>query len=147
MVMPEVQDIFNLYGDDYRKSHGLSLIQHKAMAAIQTCRTAELGAHMDACESCGCVDISYNSCRNRHCPKCQTLAKERWIDSQKHDLLNVGYFHVVFTVPDDLRPIIYQNQSVLYSLLFHFLLIFEYHLRILQSLILLLPIPYQVHLT
>ena len=116
--MPEVQDIFNLYGESYRQSHGLSVAQQKTMFAIQQCRTAELGAHMDACESCGCVDISYNSCRNRHCPKCQTLAKERWIDGQKHDLLNVGYFHVVFTVPDDLRPIIYQNQRVLYSLLF-----------------------------
>ena len=116
--MPEVQDIFNLYGESYRRSHGLSVAQQKTMSAIQKCRTADLGSHLDACESCGCVDISFNSCRNRHCPKCQTLAKERWIDSQKHDLLNVSYFHVVFTVPDDLRPIIYQNQRVLYSLLF-----------------------------
>ena len=116
--MHEVQEVFNLYGDEYRKVHRLSLVQHKAMAAIQKCRTADLGAHIDACNSCGCVDISYNSCRNRHCPKCQTLAKERWIDNQKHNLLNVRYFHVVFTVPDILRPVIYQNQSKLYALLF-----------------------------
>ena len=116
--MPEVQDVFRLYGEAYRQQHGLSYVQHKAMSAILKCRTAELGAHMDTCEGCGCVDISYNSCRNRHCPKCQTLAKERWIDNQKHDLLNVGCFHVVFTVPDVLRSVIYQNQTKLYTLLF-----------------------------
>jgi hypothetical protein len=116
--MPEIQDIFRLYGDDYLKSHKLSLVQHKAMSAIRKCRTAELGSHRDVCENCGIVEISYNSCRNRHCPKCQTLSKERWIDNQKHNLLNVGYFHVVFTVPDDLRPVFFQNQSILYPLLF-----------------------------
>jgi len=116
--MPEVQDIINLYGNAYRKSHHLSFNQVKAMNSIQKCRTADLGAHLDACDSCGCVDISYNSCRNRHCPKCQTLAKERWIDNQKQNLLNVGYFHVVFTVPDDLRLTFYQNQDKLYALLF-----------------------------
>ena len=116
--MPEVQDIFQSYGNAYRQTHNLSYDQLKAMSAIEKCRTAELGAHVDICESCGDVEQSYNSCRNRHCPKCQTLAKERWIDNQKYDLLNVPYFHVVFTVPDTLRPVIYQNQSVLYSLLF-----------------------------
>ena len=116
--MPEVQDVFRLYGEAYRQEYKLSYSQLKAMSAIQKCRTAELGAHLDICESCGTVDISYNSCRNRHCPKCQTLAKERWIDNQKYDLLNVGYFHVVFTVPDTLRPIIYQNQTTLYPLIF-----------------------------
>ena len=88
------------------------------MSAIQKCRTAELGSHRDVCENCGTVEISCNSCRNRHCPKCQTLSKERWIDNQKRNLLNVGYFHVVFTVPDDLRSLIYQNQPVLYNMLF-----------------------------
>ena len=116
--MPEVQDVFRLYADQYREQHNLSYVQLKALSAVEKCRTAELGAHLDTCESCGCVEISYNSCRNRHCPKCQTLAKERWIDNQKNDLLNVGYFHVVFTVPDILRPVIYQNQAKLYSLLF-----------------------------
>jgi len=116
--MPEVQDIFQAYGDEYRRTHGISYAQGKVMSDIAKCRTAELGAHIDECESCGSVEISYNSCRNRHCPKCQVLAKERWIDDQKHNLLNVPYFHVVFTVPDILRPIIFQNQSKLYRLLF-----------------------------
>jgi predicted Zn-ribbon and HTH transcriptional regulator len=116
--MPEVQDVFRLYGDAYRQTHGLSLVQLKVMSAIEKCRTAELGSHVDICENCGDIEISYNSCRNRHCPKCQTLAKERWIDNQKYNLLNVGYFHVVFTVPNDLRPVFYQNQSILYPLMF-----------------------------
>ena len=88
------------------------------MSAIEKCRTSHLGGHIDICESCGSTQISYNSCRNRHCPKCQTLAKERWIDSQKSNLLNVGYFHVVFTIPDTLNSIVYQNQKELYTLLF-----------------------------
>ena len=116
--MPEVQDIFQSYGNSYKQEHSLSYEQLKVMSAIQKCRTAELGAHIDECECCGAVEISYNSCRNRHCPKCQTLAKERWIDNQKYDLLNVPYFHVVFTVPGALRPIIYQNQRKLYNPLF-----------------------------
>jgi hypothetical protein len=116
--MIEVQDIFNAYGDKYRSEHKLSLVQHKAMNAIMNCRTEKLGGHADVCSSCGLTKISYNSCRNRHCPKCQTLAKEKWIDNQKYDLLNVGYFHVVFTVPDILNPVIYQNQEMMYNLLF-----------------------------
>jgi hypothetical protein len=116
--MPEVQDIFQMHGDAYRQMHKISFEQSKAMSSIQKCRTAELGAHVDVCESCGAIEQSYNSCRNRHCPKCQALAKERWIDNQKQNLLNVRYFHVVFTVPDNLRPVIYQNQSKLYALLF-----------------------------
>ena len=116
--MPEVQDIFQAFGDAYKQAHNLSLQQLKAMSALQKCRTAELGAHVDICESCGDVEVSYDSCRNRHCPKCQTFAKERWIDNQKCDLLNVPYFHVVFTLPDTLRPVFYQNQPKLYSLLF-----------------------------
>lgn len=116
--MPELQDVFRLYGEEYRRNHKLSYAQAKAVTAIERCRTAKLGSHIDSCENCGNVEISYNSCRNRHCPKCQTLSKERWIDNQKHHLLNTGYFHVVFTVPNTLRPLFYQNQSVLYGLLF-----------------------------
>jgi hypothetical protein len=116
--MPEVQDVFRLYGETYRQAYKLSLVQLKAMSAIEKCRTGELGSHTDICENCGDIQISYNSCRNRHCPKCQTLAKERWIDNQKYNLLNVGYFHVVFTVPDDLRSVFYQNQVILYPLMF-----------------------------
>lgn len=116
--MIEVQDIFLRHGDEYRQKHPLSYVQNKAMSAIQTCRTAKLGGHMDVCDNCGHTQISYNSCRNRHCPKCQTLAKERWINGQKSNLLNVGYFHVVFTLPDELNPVIYQNQKTMYALLF-----------------------------
>lgn len=116
--MPEIQDIFREYGEAYRQNHLLSLVQLKAMTAIETCRTSELGAHIDTCENCGTVEISCNSCRNRHCPKCQTLSRERWIEGRKHDLLNTGYFHVVFTVPAELRPVFYQNQSIMYGLLF-----------------------------
>ena len=116
--MPEVQDVFRIYGEQYCQTNKMSYTQLKTMSAIQKCRTAELGAHQETCQNCGTVDISYNSCRNRHCPKCQTLSKERWIDNQKFNLLNVGYFHVVFTLPDMLRPVFYQNQKILYTLFF-----------------------------
>lgn len=116
--MVEVQDILIEYGDDYLDNHKITLVQHKAISAIRKCRTSHLGGHVDICDSCGNTQISYNSCRNRHCPKCQTLAKERWIYNQKSNLLNVGYFHVVFTIPDTLNSIIYQNQRQLYTLLF-----------------------------
>jgi len=116
--MIEVQDIFEAYVDEYRQNHKLSIDQHKAVNAILNCRTANLGGHVDTCPSCGETKISYNSCRNRHCPKCQTLSKERWIDARKTDLLNVGYFHVVFTVPQELNSVIYANQIELYGLLF-----------------------------
>lgn len=116
--MPEVQDIFEQFGDTYCTHHGLSIAQYKAMNAIRNCWTARLGGHMDRCPSCGYEKPSYNSCRNRHCPKCQTFAKERWIDAQKTNLLDIGYFHVVFTVPQELNPLIYRNQRDCYNLLF-----------------------------
>jgi predicted Zn-ribbon and HTH transcriptional regulator len=116
--MVEVQDIFLKYGAEYLKKHKLSPIQHKAMSAIQKCRTSQLGGHIDVCENCGNAQISYNSCRNRHCPKCQTLAKERWIENQKGNLLNIGYFHMVFTIPNTLNLMVFQNQRELYALLF-----------------------------
>ena len=116
--MPEVQDVFAQYGEGYRQSYRLSMVQHKAMNAILGCRTARLGGHMDQCPECGYQRPSYNSCRNRHCPKCQTLSKERWIDAQKANLLGVGYFHVVFTVPQELNMLIYQSQQGCYNLFF-----------------------------
>ncbi len=116
--MLEVQDVFVAHSDEYRQRHKLSIAQHKAVNAILSCRTARLGGHVDTCPSCGEAKISYNSCRNRHCPKCQTVSKERWIDARKADLLNVGYFHVVFTVPQELNPVIYANQKDCYNLLF-----------------------------
>jgi hypothetical protein len=116
--MAEVQDIFLKYGKNYLTNHKLTLVQHKAMSAIQKCRTSQLGGHKEVCNSCGHTRISYNSCRNRHCPKCQSLAKERWIENQKNNLLDIGYFHVVFTIPDTLNLMVYQNQKALYTLLF-----------------------------
>jgi len=103
---------------DYRKNHPLPLNQLKTMNAIESCRTSVLGGHIDVCDSCGHERISYNSCRNRHCPKCQGLAKEQWLLERERDLLNIGYFHVVFTVPDSLNPIALQNQKVFYTILF-----------------------------
>lgn len=116
--MIEIQDIFKTCGTEYRRTHKMPLNHHKAMNRIERCRTAAMGSHVDECEECGYTQISYNSCRNRHCPKCQTLAKERWIEARKEDLLAVQYFHVVFTIPDTLNPIVFQNQKVMYNILF-----------------------------
>jgi hypothetical protein len=88
------------------------------MRAIETCRTAALGGHVEQCDHCRAVQISYNSCRNRHCPKCQCLEKERWLENRKNDLLPVRYFHVVFTLPEQVRPLALRNQKVLYAILF-----------------------------
>jgi len=87
------------------------------MRAVEACRTAELGGHKDKCADCGHIEISYNSCRNRHCPKCQTLRKERWIEDRVEDLLPIEYFHVVFTIPSELNPLAIMNQKVMYNLL------------------------------
>jgi ethanolamine utilization protein EutP (predicted NTPase) len=92
--------------------------QMKAYYSILNCRTHRLGSHLDVCDSCGHIEISYNSCRNRHCPKCQTFAKEQWIEKQGQYLLNVGYFHTVFTVPCELNIVFRQNQEIMYNLLF-----------------------------
>jgi predicted Zn-ribbon and HTH transcriptional regulator len=116
--MIELQDIFLQYGDIYRQNHKLPKNIYKAMSAIEKCRTSALGGHSDACDECGYTKISYNSCRNRHCPKCQTLSKERWIEARKEDLLNVKYFHAVFTIPDTLNTITFQNQKIVYNILF-----------------------------
>ena len=115
---PEVADIFRQHGSAYRESHRLSRAQMRVMRAIEVCRTAVLGGHRDRCDACGHLEISYNSCRNRHCPKCQTLRKEQWIEARREDLLPVPYFHVVFTIPAALNPLVSMNQKVLYDLLF-----------------------------
>jgi hypothetical protein len=114
----EVADIFRRYGPDYRTAHSMPGNRLRAMSAIESCRTADLGGHVDECGHCGTKLISYNSCRNRHCPKCQFLKKEQWIEAREKDLLPIPYFHVVFTVPDDLNPLILRNQDVIYNLLF-----------------------------
>ena len=116
----EVADILRAQGqsflDRYRSS--LDFQQLKALRAIQRCRTAALGGHRDACQSCGYQAISYNSCRNRHCPKCQAQARERWITARQRDLLDTSYFHVVFTVPHELNGLALENPRLFYDLLF-----------------------------
>jgi hypothetical protein len=116
----EVADIFRAAGPTYRAAYAghLSLHQLKVMSAIETCRTAALGGHVEACEDCGHRRIAYNSCRNRHCPKCQAAAARTWLAEREADLLPVGYFHVVFTLPAELTDIAWQNKAVVYDLLF-----------------------------
>ncbi|NCE66526.1 IS91 family transposase [Pseudoflavonifractor sp. 524-17] len=114
----EIQNIFAEHIGAYAQSHRMNYNQRKAVQDIINCRTATLGAHIDTCDNCGYMRISYNSCRNRHCPKCQTFAKEKWIDKQRKNLLNTPYFHVVFTVPSELNPVFRYRQSTMYALLF-----------------------------
>jgi hypothetical protein len=116
----EVADIFNEHGPAYRRVQAghLSLGQLKAMSAIEQCRTEVLGGHRLRCEPCDDDLIAYNSCRNRHCPKCQSSAAQRWLAERQADLLPVEYYHVVFTVPAQLADIAYQNKAVVYDLLF-----------------------------
>jgi hypothetical protein len=114
----EVADIFRQHGPAYREAHRLGRNDWRAMHAIEACRTAALGGHKDQCDHCGHLEISYNSCRNRHCPKCQTLRKERWIEARGEDLLPIQYFHVVFTIPAELNRLVSMNRKVMYDLLF-----------------------------
>ena len=111
-------EVFNRFADDYQKHHILSFEQQKLIRDIQDCRTQVLGGHVTACSSCGHIKIHYNSCGNRHCPQCQGVNKEKWILERAYDLLNVKYFHVVFTLPSELRSICYQNQRLIYNILF-----------------------------
>ena len=115
----EVADIFRTAGAAYRAAHAghLSLAALKVMAAIEACRTAALGGHVDGCEECGHIRIAYNSCRNRHCPKCQGTAARLWLAEQEADLLPVGYFHVVFTLPAAIADIALHNKALVYDLL------------------------------
>jgi hypothetical protein len=114
----EVADIFRAHGAAYRHTHALARAPRRAMQAIETCRTAALGGHRETCDTCGAERIAYNSCRNRHCPKCQTLAKERWLAARRAELLPVEYFHVVFTLPHALNALAQGNPRVIYTLLF-----------------------------
>ena len=117
---PTVADVFRRYGDSYRAQFGsaLSTAQRRVMTAIERCRTAALGGHVEQCDRCGHTRVWYNSCRNRHCPTCQSLARAAWIDRRQADLLDCEYFHVVFTVPAPTAAIALQNPAVVYGLLF-----------------------------
>jgi hypothetical protein len=116
----EVADIFHRHGAAWRAAQAghVSLCQLKVMSAVESCRTAALGGHVEACEDCGHTRIAYNSCRNRHCPKCQGAAAMAWLAAREADLLPVGYFHVVFTLPAEIAAIAWHNKAVIYDLLF-----------------------------
>jgi hypothetical protein len=115
---PEVADIFRIYGDDYLKKHTLPHAHKKVMRHISVCRTAKLGGHIEQCDRCGFKRNAYNSCRDRHCPKCQCLVKEKWLNDRKAELLPCGYFHLVFTLPHELNPIILCNKTLTLAILF-----------------------------
>ena len=114
----ELADVFRQYGESYQRAHRLLAAQQKVMRAVSVCRTQELGGHLDRCDSCGFERPAYNSCRNRHCPKCQSLAKAKWLEKQTSELLPVGYFHLVFTLPHELNPLILAYKKILLALLF-----------------------------
>jgi hypothetical protein len=117
----EVADIFRQVGPAYRQDHADSLSrgQRRVMSDIERCRTAALGGHVEQCDACGHLRISFNSCRSRHCPKCQSLVRAQWLEDRQAELLPVEYFHVVFTVPQEIAAIAYQNKAVVYGILFH----------------------------
>jgi hypothetical protein len=117
----EVADVFRCYSEAYRQRHGASLstAQRRVMTAIEQWRTAALGGHVEQCDTCGHQRISYNSCRNRHCPKCQSLARAQWLDDRRSELLAVPYFDVVFTVPQRVAAIAFHNKGPVYNILFH----------------------------
>jgi Putative transposase/Transposase zinc-binding domain len=115
----EVADVFRCYGDAYRRvhEHHLGRVEQRVMSAIELCRTAALGGHTEVCAECGLVRCAYNSCRNRHCPKCQAVARAEWIAARQAELLPVPYFHVVFTLPAAVAEIAFQNKETVYAIL------------------------------
>ena len=115
----EVADIFRDYGHDYRCDHPVPLLQRKVMFDIEDCRTARLGGHLEWCPDCHYQRYVYHSCRNRHCPKCQTMNKVKWVEARTAELLPVPYFHNVFTLPHELNPLILVNKRVILNILFH----------------------------
>ena len=114
----ELADIFRLHGDDYCKTNTLTPEQYKAMHAIKNCRTSALGGHVDQCDYCQEIRCSYHSCRNRHCPKCESFKATQWVEERRAELLPVPYFHVVFTLPHELNDCVLYNKKMLYDLLF-----------------------------
>ena len=117
---PEVADVFRRYGEAYRERHGASLCaaQRRVMTAIELCRTAALGGHIEQCDHCQHQRICFNSCRDRHCPKCQSMARAQWLEDRQSELLDTQYFHVVFTMPQHIAAIAYQNKEKVYNILF-----------------------------
>ena len=114
----ELAEIIDRFGETFEQKHAPNSYVKRTLSALKRCRTSSLGGHVDKCDQCGHIRISYNSCRNRHCPKCQNTHREEWIENRKQDLLPVPYFHVVFTVPDTLNNLFRQYSAELYNLLF-----------------------------
>jgi len=116
----EVADIFRRYGEVYRQQHAASLstAQRRVMTAIEVCRTAALGGHLERCDCCSYERPCYNSCGDRHCPKCQSLARAEWVEKRTSEVLQTHYFHVVFTIPEQITSIAYQNKDLVYGILF-----------------------------
>src|SRR5215831_687995 len=114
----ELADIVRTHAAEYRRTHRLARAQHRALDAIASCRTAVLGGHRAICAACGTERITYNSCRNRHCPKCQRVATERWLAARRREILPIPYFHVVFTLPHALNPLAQSHPRLIYRLLF-----------------------------
>ena len=114
-----IQDVFHRFYPDYEKDHVLPAAQRKAAYHIMNCKTGAFGFNVSICENCGDISIHYNSCRDRCCPMCQEFPKEKWVDARREDVLDAPYFHVVFTVPEELNPVIYSNQKFLYDAMYH----------------------------
>ena len=116
----EVADVFRRHGPAYRRAHDghIGRVERRVMSAIELCRTAALGGHVEVCEDCAHSRVAYNSCRNRHCPKCQSATRERWLADRQADLLPVPYFRVVFTVPAEVAAIAFHDKAVVYAILF-----------------------------
>jgi hypothetical protein len=114
----ELADVFRQFGPAYQRDRAVPLAQRRVMSAISQCRTAALGGHAERCDRCGYRRVHYNSCANRHCPKCQSLARARWIEDRQSELLDCGYFHVVFTVPEEIALIALENKKTVYGILF-----------------------------
>ncbi len=114
----EIADIFRMHSDEYCKAHVLTPEQHNVMNAIKNCRTSVLGGHIEQCDHCSALHCSYNSCRDRHCPKCESFKAAKWLEDRQAELLPVPYFHVVFTLPHALNNLALYNKKMLYGLLF-----------------------------
>src|SRR5246127_4719956 len=116
----ELANILRRHGEAFRQAHAghLGRVERRVMGAITACRTAVLGGHVEQCDDCGAIRIAYNPCRNRHCPKCQGLARAQWLADRQCELLPVPYFHVVFTVPAPIAEIAVHNKAVVYGILF-----------------------------
>ena len=111
-----IQDVFHRFYSSFESTHSISPAQRKAAYHIMNCKTGAFGVNVSVCEDCGCISVHYNSCRDRCCPMCQEFPKEKWVDARREDILDAPYFHVVFTVPEELNPIIYSNQNFIMRL-------------------------------